>query len=522
MIRFTELTQQPVIDAKGRPLTRYDLHTQVLLSQDRAAALVLGVLLAVSVVVACITDNTYDSGDSLMHYLFARWAWKHPENLLNTWAKPLFTLLLAAPAQFGFRGAVLFQCGVVAWSAWLAYTIARRLRLPAPVLAMVFCYAAPDYFRIQYSGLTEPLFGLVLVGAVSLALHGRLRASAAVLGCLPLVRSEGIALWGLWVVFLLWERQWKALPWLALGIGLYSLVGGLFMDYNFAWLLTNSPYALHSQYGSGEWHRFIDHFPTLLGWPLTLFFVLGIGYTLRRMAQPAVWQQYEFRAEILLLDGSIVLFVLVQSVLWAFGLFGSFGMLRVMTVIVPLCAVLCLRGLAVLSGLATRPAARRWVLAGGTLAVIGLLFSKDFGIKLPNGQLLGSGGNLHWRRDFKPIGDAVVAEQAARWLKEHDPQLNWHPVAYQQLSFGATLDVDPFDPSQRVPLIAGGVSNLEGMPVGTYVYWDEFWAAGAEGLLPLDSIDKDPRFRKIWEGSATHSDYEPNWKRYGILFERIK
>jgi hypothetical protein len=522
MLHISELTHQQVQDAKGRSLTRYDLHAQVWLSQDRVALLVLVLLATAAITVACITDNTYDSGDSLMHYLFARWAWRHPENLLDTWGKPLFTLLTAGPARFGFRGVMLFQCGVVAWSAWLAYTIARRLRLPAPALAIIFCYAAPDYFRIQFSSLTEPLFGLFLVGAVSLMIHGRVRASAVVMGCLPLVRSEGIALWGLWLVYLAWERQWKAMPWLALGIGIYSLVGGLFLNYNFAWLFTNSPYAFHSQYGSGVWHHFIDHVPSLLSWTLTVFLLIGIGNTIWRMTKRAEWQHREFQVEVLILDGSIVLFVLVQSVLWAFGLFGSFGMLRVMTVIVPLCAVLCLRGLATLSSLATRPAARRWVLAGGTLAVVGLLFTRDFGFKLSDGRLIGANGNLHWHRDFKQIGDMVVADRAAAWLKQHDANWSWHPVAYQQLSFGTALDVDAFDQSVRIPLVRNNVSNLEGIPVGTYVYWDEFWADGVNGLLPLHVISKDPRFRKLWEGSAPHSDYDPNWQRRGIIFERIK
>lgn len=259
----------------------------------------------------------------------------------------------------------LFQCTIVAWSAWLAYTCARQLRLPYPALAIVFCYAAPDYFRIQYSGLTEPLFGLILVGAVAAALHGRLRLSAAVLSGLPLVRSEGIALWGLWAVYLLWEREWRALPWLGLGIAVFSLVGGFLQQFNFAWLFTNSPYAFHSPYGSGHWRHFIDHFPTLLGWSLTVLLLVGAGYTVRRMVQPANWREPNFRREVLLVDGSIVLFTLVQSVLWAYGLFGSFGMLRTMTTLVPLCAVVSLSGLAVLSRLATRPATQRWVLAGG-------------------------------------------------------------------------------------------------------------------------------------------------------------
>lgn len=523
MLHISGLTPQQVHDERGRAFTRYGLQAHVLLSKDRVALLLMGALFITSVVVALVSDNNYEWGDSITHYLYAHWAWQHPENFLNTWAKPLFTLLAAGPSYFGFQSLELFQCGIVAWSAWLAYTIARRLALPAPALAILFCYAAPDYFRIQFSGLTEPLFGLILVGAVSLALHGRYRWSAIVLSWLPLVRSEGIALWGLWVAFLAIERQWRALPWLALGMGLYSLVGGFFLDYNFAWLFTNSPYSFHSQYGSGHWRHFIDHLPSLLGWVLTLLLALGIAFTVRRMARPAEWRQPLFRGEILLLDGSIVLFTLVQSILWAYGLFGSFGMLRTMTVLVPLLVVVCLRGLASLSELASRQNARRWVLAAGTLLVVGMLFTRDIGFRRFDGELIGLNGNLHWRRDFLRPGDVQVSDAAAAWLQKYDPHWRWHPLAYEQLSFPMALDSDIFDPTIRIPLTVNysEVSNLEGLPVGTYVYWDDFWASGS-GQLRYDIISKDPRFKKLWAGECSHSAYDTQWKRHGVLFERVK
>jgi hypothetical protein len=520
MIQVARISSQSAQLPNGR--TRYDLHTQILVGEDWVAQVTLGVLFITSVVVALFVGNMYDSGDSILHYLYAHWAWKHPENLLNNWAKPLFTLLAAGPAYFGFLGMKLFQCTIVAWSAWLAYTCARQLRLPWPALAIVFCYAAPDYFRIQYSGLTEPLFGLILVGAVATALHGRLHLSAAVLSCLPLVRSEGIALWGLWAMYLIWEREWRALPWLGLGILVFSLVGGFFQQFNFAWLFTNSPYAFHSPYGSGHWRHFVDHFPTLLGWPLTVLLLVGAGYSVQRMMQLASWRTPFFKREVLLVDGSIVLFTLVQSVLWAYGLFGSFGMLRTMTTLVPLCAVVSLSGLAVLSRLATRPTAQRQVLAGGCILVIMLLFAHDYGIRREDGGLIGSSGNLHWRRDFSAPGDLQVADQATVWLRKHTSNMQWHSIAFEHPYYPMALDVDLFDPVMRASLLTPqNTSNLDGMPVGTYVFWDEFWAAGS-GQLSLDAISHDARYRELWRGEVPHSAYSPDWQRRCIIYERVK
>ena len=45
--------------------------------------------------------------------------------------------------------------------------------MPYTALAILCRYAAPGYFRTQFSGLTESLFGLVLVGGVALAVAGR-------------------------------------------------------------------------------------------------------------------------------------------------------------------------------------------------------------------------------------------------------------------------------------------------------------------------------------------------------------
>ena len=120
------------------------------------------VLLILSSALVFCTQNTYDTGDSIQHFLCSRYALVHPRLFLDTWAKPLFVLLTVLPAQAGLVGIMVFQCVVVAVSAHLAYRIAVQLRLPVPWLAVPFTYAAPDYFLMQFSGLTEPLFGLLL------------------------------------------------------------------------------------------------------------------------------------------------------------------------------------------------------------------------------------------------------------------------------------------------------------------------------------------------------------------------
>lgn len=523
MIPAATLTSEPIgQEADGYPVTRYHLQAQVVLSSRRVALALLALLLTISALVALKTRNTYDTGDSIQHYMIARFVPQHPLNLLDAWGKPLFTLVAAGPAQAGFLGMKLLQCALVALSAWLAYGVARRLHMTWPALVILLCYAAPDYFRIQFSGLTEPLFGTLLIGAVALAVADRPVLSTVLISWLPFVRSEGALLWGLWVLYLVWNGYWRALPWLALGYAVYSVVGGLALG-DYGWLFTNNPYSLHSQYGSGRWATFVEHYPTLLGWPTTLLFAVGAVYMLRRLLVARNWGQRLFRAELLLLCGPIVVHTLAHSLFWAFGLFGSFGLTRVMTVLVPLCALVALRGLGWLAQGARTATARRWVLGGATAAVVLLTFAHDHTFKLsPNGTDIGHQANLHWRRDFTEQSDLMLADAGTAWLRQHDPSWRWHPIAFEHPYFPMVLNVDYFQPGLRAPLTHDYRPYLDGVPVGTYVFWDS-WFAPVEGRLPLDQLEADKRFRKLWHGSIGAIIDDPgSWRHRLVIFEKVR
>ena len=54
-------------------------------------------------------DGTGDEGDSVFHFLYSKHAFEHPENFLNHWAKPVFVLITAPVAQFGFIAMKIFN-----------------------------------------------------------------------------------------------------------------------------------------------------------------------------------------------------------------------------------------------------------------------------------------------------------------------------------------------------------------------------------------------------------------------------
>ena len=476
-------------------------------ASDRRARLLLAALLGVSMVTAFLTQGTYDSGDSIKHYLFAHYAWQHPLNLLDSWAKPLFTLLASGPAQAGFIGMKLFQCGVVALSAWCAYVVARALRLPLPELAILFAYAAPDYFIIQFSGLTEPLFGLVLVGAVALAMTNRPAWSAALISWLPFVRSEGFILIGIWAVYLAWRRQWRCLPLLLLGYAVYSAVGAVVLGEP-GWVFARNPYATVSVYGHGDWDHFLISLPGLLGWVLTGLAALGGARMVRDCFRPARRHEPLFSAELLLVYGSITVFVLAHTIFWARGLFNSFGLTRVLAVTAPLFAVVALNGLSWLAELGQSAQARRRIRLAGVVAVVAFLFT-------------GARNAFRWQRDFGRAADQQVADNAAAWIRQtYGPASR--PIAYEYPYVSVATHNDSFDPQAHPVLIQNWAPHLEGLPVGTLLVWDD-WFSRTEGRVPLAQLRTDARFRQRWAGALPRDPHHPEHDTTRVVvFERVQ
>ena len=55
------------------------------------------------------TNGTGDSGDSIKHFLYSKYAFDYPAFFFHHWAKPVFVLLSAPFAWFGFKGMIVFN-----------------------------------------------------------------------------------------------------------------------------------------------------------------------------------------------------------------------------------------------------------------------------------------------------------------------------------------------------------------------------------------------------------------------------
>jgi hypothetical protein len=180
----------------------------------------------VSIIIAFRFDGTGDAGDSIAHYHYARFAFTHPENFFNHWAKPFFVLLAAPFAQFGFVGIKFFNIICVTISLIFTYKIAQKLNFPNAWFAPFILASCSGYFTLMFSGLTEFLCAAVLsVAFYQYIINKNWKWATILISFLPFVRSEGLIIIGVVGFFLILKKRWSILPFLTIGHIVYAFAG---------------------------------------------------------------------------------------------------------------------------------------------------------------------------------------------------------------------------------------------------------------------------------------------------------
>lgn len=438
------------------------------------------------VVIALTAGSTYDTGDGVRHYLVSRYSWKHPALMLYSWGKPLFTLLGSPFAQFGMMGITVFNIGCGVFSAFICYRIALLLRLAYPWLATFFLCFMPCYFPTLNSGLTEPLFGLVLIASVYLVLLQRFTTAALLVSLLPYVRSEGYLLLPLFFIVLVYRKKYAQTLLMATGTLLYTVIGA-FYYHDLFWLHTQNPYTGSNadMYGHGELFDFVLQYHPLFGTALSILLVLGCAALLARIfrrRETAVITTKNFNAEeTFLIFGSFLVYFIAHSVMWWKGWAGSLGLLRVIAGIAPCGALMCLRGF----GWLTDPLFARMRVAVFVVIPITLFFVLRSPFKQP----------------FFPYrlnGESQTVKEAGDWFSK-SPFYD-KTVFYLNPYFALAMNRDAFD-SVKTGELWSLYSDIkeygyDALPDSTLIVWDAHFGPN-ECRIPPEKLFLDPHFEFV-------------------------
>ncbi len=405
---------------------------------------VFGVLGAT--LVAMYPDSYQQDGGQ--HYLFARWALDYPWFFVKVWARPLFQVVYALPAQLGYAVAKLVTVAVCLATGWHTFRLAEQLGIARAPLAIPLLWFQPSWLLLSHELMTEPLFALVFILGLRLHLSGRVAAGLWTASLMPLARPEGFFLGILWGVWILLDRRdprplWRRLPStlrLAAGVALWWLAA-LLLTGNPLYILHNWPRdwsATSAANGTEPIWSYLVRLPETVGPLLVIPFAVGLVALLRRRQYGA-------------LTSAFLVIFLLHSVFRAFGLFGDAGYPRYLVCVSPAMALITLSGWnALAEWLSHRRMARALGVLGASASALVALVYVDA---------------AEWSRDAWAV-DATVA----RFREAPRPV---HRLYASQRYMYAALD---FSDNQDNPITGDRERNvrlLREAPPGTLIFWDE-------------------------------------------------
>ena len=447
------------------------------MKNDTLAGIILSVYTIVALLVACFFDGTGDAGDSVLHFLYAKYAPVQPELYFDHWAKPVFVLTASPFAQFGFFGMKVFNILVTAASVFLTYKIAQKLELKNAPLVLLFSIFAPTAFVLTFSGLTEPLFALFLAAGIYAALCDRYFWAAIIISFLPFVRSEGLIIIGVFGFYFLLKKQLKMLPVLSVGHVVYS-IAGYFVFNELLWVFTRIPYQrLSSIYGSGDLLHFAEQLVNIIGVPAYVLFWAGVLAVLVQTVHRRVSLDY-----FLLIYTLFFAYFIAHSLFWYLGIFNSMGLTRVLIAVLPVISIIVLTGFNRLTGLIPPKKTKIKRIVQGLIMAYVLVF--------PFTQ---NPAAVKWETDLLLAGDQKAILKIADFVRE-DIGLQQRFV-FNHPYLSEALDINHFDWNRHVGLRTDYLDRIESRDI---IVWDSWFSVVQENIDKAD-IEQHPGLEKIYE-----------------------
>jgi hypothetical protein len=423
------------------------------------------------VVLSFLSEGFYGAADNPSHYFISRYSFQHPALFLDTWGRPLFTIMSSPFSQFGFGGMKFFNVLLGCITAYLAYRIADKTEITPAWMAILFVIFTPMYFLMTMTGLTEIQFGFILILAIFLFFHEKYIAAAIIISFLPLSRSEGFAFLPLFFLAILMRRKYAALPFLVTGLLFFSIIGYLFVWKDFFWIFTHSPYPLHHPLYKEEGNllHFVNATPEIFGIPLLVLFLAGTllyGYLLFSVPKD---RRLQIFLEVWLLVIPVWMMFALNSVLYWKALFGSVGLVRVVTGLLPLAAIVSLKAFSYLEKTVFRQPASRIVFR---MAVIANFTINAYPVRL--------------------LSSEQTVKRSADWIMENS--LKDRKIFFTNAYVPLFLELDPYNKKESEQLF--GTKWLQYHPVGSLIVWDSYFGP-READIPLAVLENKYGFRLL-------------------------
>jgi len=315
--------------------------------------------------------------------------------------------------------------------------------------------SAHTFFLSQSSGLTEPLFAVSLTAMVYLEIKNRSVIALLLLSFLPFIRSEGYIIAVVFLVYLLFTKKVKYIPYLLVGHLIYGIIG-LFALGDFLWMFHENPYAgIELKYGSGDILHFVNQLPFVVGLPIYMLFFLGVIHGGIRFFKGKM----EIK-EFILIYGITIGYIAAHSIFWRYGLFHSFGLSRVLIAIIPLMSFVAYRGIEwLVCSLYFVP--KKYIYSIFIIIISGFPFIKN---KMA----------IDWKKDIELSTEQKLIQDANTWLVEHQ-NINSKPI-YTNLFYYALASNKLIDNDKQIHRLELLKNPSHSPKSGAFILWDSSFA----------------------------------------------
>lgn len=308
--------------------------------------IILTCLFCIFLVLSLLSEGLYGGEDNITNFYLARYAFNYPYLFIDPSGKPLYTILSSPFTLFGFHGIKFFNILIGVITAFIAYSIARRINIRPAVMVIFFLCFMPVYTIMLLTALPEILAGFVLIFSILLFLDKKYTFSAIVISFLIFACPQGIILLPLFLVAFLWQNQARAIPFLTSGFILFSILGSFYYS-DILWVIHRILFPLFMQHDHSSnlalWY-FVGHLKEMMGLPILLMFVLGSYIILRQLlsGQKVLSEKVSLPAVLLVVP--LLLFLSFLIFLSWEGLGESISDTRTFVVLLPVAAILALKG----------------------------------------------------------------------------------------------------------------------------------------------------------------------------------
>ena len=434
--------------------------------------LLLSLLFVVFLIISFKSEGYYGGADNLVHYLYSKLAFKYSHLFLHHWGKPFYILLSSSFAQFGFNGIKVFNIVVGLLTALFSFLIVKELKYKNAWLIIIFTSFAPIYFVMHFTALTEMLFSFILVLTVYYILKNKYILSAIVLSFLVLTRTEGIVIIPIFWTLYLFKRKYLSIVFTFCAFIIYSFIG-YFYYHDIFWLITQMPYTGASDiYGNGDLFHFINSSKFIWGIPLSILFLVGVVVLVFQLIKKP------FKQSIIL----VLIFLIVisyfsaHSVAWWLGKGGSLGLIRVMTGVVPLFAIISLLGFNFFDKILSSYLIPKYIFQAAIIYFIIRTALAIFPIPI---QL-----NDNER----------LVKTASEWFKESEYKNN--RIFYYDPHFWFFCDLDVYNKKTNKWMLFQDYPGIDQMSENNLIFWDAHFGPN-DGRLAVEKLLEDEKFKLI-------------------------